>query len=404
MLDLSPTRARCSVSCVVRRFGPISRVPIFVRGAWVALLLAACGTSPIEPDAGPMVDAGSDTGVDAGPASCPGSPSCPACSNGADDDGDELVDYPLDPGCERREDDDEGEPPPPGPCANGEDDDDDGLIDYPADPGCSDEEDLDETDPPPPACDDGADGDGDGAADYPDDPGCLSARDDDESDTCPSGPDCPACANDADDDGDGATDYPGDAECGSASDDDERCALVGGFDDEWPGPWVDQFGTPPFMVTRRGAAAHDGAYGVIDPIFMLVNPSVTTGADGESASVWVKALQEPSGVMHALHFAISDAGSHACMLDLAGRLVVYTAPRDSDGSVLAMVAAPRERDVWYRLEVAFLASNVAECRVYAEGGVAPLATVSHTFATALSGPIGVRGASLSAFDTVEVCR
>lgn len=331
MLDLSPARARRSVSCAVLRFGPISRVPIFVRGAWVALLLAACGTSPIEPDAGPMVDAGSDAGIDAGAASCPGSPSCPACSNGADDDGDELVDYPLDPGC-------------------------------------------------------------------------LSARDDDESDTCPSGADCPACANDADDDGDGATDYPGDAECGSASDDDERCALVGGFDDEWPGPWVDEFGTPPFMVTRRGAAAHDGAYGVIDPIFMLVNPSVTTGADGESASVWVKALQEPSGVMHALHFAISDAGSHACMLDLAGRLVVYTAPRGGDGSVLAMVAAPRERDVWYRLEVAFLGSSVAECRVYAEGGGAPLATVSHTFATALSGPIGIRGASLSAFDSVEVCR
>ena len=44
-------------------------------------------------------------------------------------------------------------PPPPPPatqCSNGIDDDGDGLTDYPTDPGCSDQGDNGETDPPPP--------------------------------------------------------------------------------------------------------------------------------------------------------------------------------------------------------------------------------------------------------------
>jgi DNA-binding beta-propeller fold protein YncE len=67
---------------------------------------------------------------------------------------------------------------PPAPaCSNGIDDDGDGLVDFPADRGCasalSNRED--------PACNDGIDNDGDGLVDFPDDPECTSAYDGDES-------------------------------------------------------------------------------------------------------------------------------------------------------------------------------------------------------------------------------
>ncbi|HLE97654.1 MAG TPA: S8 family serine peptidase [Candidatus Thermoplasmatota archaeon] len=78
-------------------------------------------------------------------------------------------------------------PPPPAACADGADNDGDGLVDYPADPGCSSASDTDEFNAPPPpaACADGADNDGDGLVDYPADPGCSSATDTDETDTPP---------------------------------------------------------------------------------------------------------------------------------------------------------------------------------------------------------------------------
>src|SRR5690606_15249002 len=50
-------------------------------------------------------------------------------------------DYPVDPGCETPDDDDETDDCPSGPncprCANGIDDDNDGAIDYPADINCT---------------------------------------------------------------------------------------------------------------------------------------------------------------------------------------------------------------------------------------------------------------------------
>ena len=58
----------------------------------------------------------------------------PECSDGLDDDGDGLIDFPDDPGCSDALDGDER-----GPdfiCDNGLDDDLDGLIDFPADDGC----------------------------------------------------------------------------------------------------------------------------------------------------------------------------------------------------------------------------------------------------------------------------
>jgi large repetitive protein len=104
-------------------------------------------------------------------------------------------------------------------CSNGVDDDGDGLVDFPADPGCTSADDNDETNMP--QCNDGIDNDGDGKIDYPDDPGCLNPNQNDEADDCPDGPNCPQCGNGLDDDGDGETDFPDDSGCMSASDDSE---------------------------------------------------------------------------------------------------------------------------------------------------------------------------------------
>jgi hypothetical protein len=366
---------------------------LLVLAALVGCTEPAGGPSDVaEPD-----DAGRDEST-----TCPGSPDCPACSNGLDDDGDTLTDYPLDPGCSRREDDDESEPAAPAACANDVDDDGDTPTDYPADPGCADEEDDDETDPPPPACSNAADDDGDTLTDYPADPGCADARDDDETDLCPAAG-CPACSNGLDDDGDTRTDYPSDPECSSAADEDERCLLVESFDEEWPGPWVDEGGMAPFMSSRRGAAAHDGPLGLFNAMMPLFNPTVTTGAAGETVSMWVRTLGD-SNTIHALHFAYGATGSYACLVTVDDLLAVQENPRGVDPTLLAQTTAPIELLVWYRLEVAFLDGGVVECRVYAEGGGAPLASISHTFTVPLAGPIGIRGMPLAAMDTVEVCR
>jgi hypothetical protein len=68
------------------------------------------------------------------------------CNDGADGDGDGKADYPLDPGCATRDDDDEADPSPLPACANGTDDDGDAASDYPTDPGCDAAGDTDESD------------------------------------------------------------------------------------------------------------------------------------------------------------------------------------------------------------------------------------------------------------------
>jgi hypothetical protein len=84
----------------------------------------------------------------------------PACSDGLDNDGDGLIDYPDDPGCSSPMDDSENDPSLP--CDDRIDNDGDGLVDFPRDPGCqqplSPKED--------PECDDGIDNDGDGFIDW----------------------------------------------------------------------------------------------------------------------------------------------------------------------------------------------------------------------------------------------
>ena len=103
-------------------------------------------------------------------------------------------------------------------CSDGVDNDGDGMVDFPEDLGCTSETDDSENSPASAACMDGRDNDGDGLRDYPADPGCTQPQQDDEKDDCPTGPNCPQCGNQRDDDGNGATDYPADPGCTSASD------------------------------------------------------------------------------------------------------------------------------------------------------------------------------------------
>src|SRR5450755_350915 len=65
-------------------------------------------------------------------------------------------------------------------CSDGIDNDGDGLVDFPDDPGCVSADDETENSLPSPQCSDGRDNDGDGKTDFPDDPGCTSASDNDE--------------------------------------------------------------------------------------------------------------------------------------------------------------------------------------------------------------------------------
>ncbi|WP_141327312.1 IPT/TIG domain-containing protein [Myxococcus sp. AB025B] len=70
-------------------------------------------------------------------------------------------------------------------CGNGLDDDGDGVVDFPAEPGCESMMDADEQDPLVlPVCSDGRDNDGDGRVDFPQDPDCVSASGTTESANC----------------------------------------------------------------------------------------------------------------------------------------------------------------------------------------------------------------------------
>jgi len=86
------------------------------------------------------------------------------CSDGIDNDGDGLADFPADPGCASAADDSEQSAALA--CDNGVDDDGDGLVDL-DDPGCP----FASATPENPPCDDGIDNDGDGLIDF-EDPQC----------------------------------------------------------------------------------------------------------------------------------------------------------------------------------------------------------------------------------------
>jgi hypothetical protein len=83
----------------------------------------------------------------------------PACSDGFENDGDRLVDFPEDPGCASASDDSEAGEAGGLVCDDGIDNDHDGLVDA-DDPGCPTAFDPNEK-APGIACDDGLDNDGD---------------------------------------------------------------------------------------------------------------------------------------------------------------------------------------------------------------------------------------------------
>lgn len=116
------------------------------------------------------------------------------CSDGLDNDGDGLTDFPADPGCDAPDDSTE-----PETCTNGLDDDGDGLVDFGADPGCVASTDNSEREATL-VCDDGQDNDLDGDFDYPTDPGCASPSSSTEG---------PACDDGRDNDYDGRVDWDG---------------------------------------------------------------------------------------------------------------------------------------------------------------------------------------------------
>jgi hypothetical protein len=180
----------------------------------------------------------------------------PECSDGVDNDGNGLVDYPEDPLCESASD-----PAERPQCEDRADNDGDGRSDYPADPGCRST--LDNSESPNPRCSDNIDNDSDGATDYPADPGCISVRDESEGPNPPcsdgvdndadgatdgADPGCrsprdtsespdPQCGDGVDNDGDERTDYPADPGCRSRTDNSEspnpQCS--NGVDDDADG-------------------------------------------------------------------------------------------------------------------------------------------------------------------------
>jgi glycerophosphoryl diester phosphodiesterase len=127
----------------------------------------------------------------------------PACNDGRDNDGDGLEDA-QDPGCTGASDPSEREATLP--CDNGVDDDGDTRTDFPADSGCTSASDTSEKQAGR-VCDDGLDNDGDGSVDFPQDLGCKDTASSKEN---------PACSNGVNDDGEGGTDWngaPRDADC-----------------------------------------------------------------------------------------------------------------------------------------------------------------------------------------------
>jgi hypothetical protein len=101
------------------------------------------------------------------------------CTDGLDNDGDGLTDYPEDPGCSQEAD---SEHDPAAQCDDGFDNDFDGRTDT-SDSACPSPIFLDES----PACQDNIDNDGDGLVDYPDDPECPGVWGQDEEQGCVQG-------------------------------------------------------------------------------------------------------------------------------------------------------------------------------------------------------------------------
>jgi hypothetical protein len=116
------------------------------------------------------------------PITLPPGSSLPQCSDGSDNDGDLLIDYPTDPGCLSLADNNEVDPTQ---CSDSLDNDGDGDIDFSNDFGCSSSADNNELNNGTTQCSDGLDNDGDTLVDQ-NDLGCINYLDNDE--TNPAGP------------------------------------------------------------------------------------------------------------------------------------------------------------------------------------------------------------------------
>ena len=140
-----------------------------------------------------------------------------SCQDGVDNDGDGLIDWPDDPGCDDAEDGFEQSSALV--CDNGLDDDGDTLVDVAEDPGCDDPTDPSELHAAI-DCDDGTDNDGDGLVDWPQDPGCEHAGDGSEQSHAL------VCDNGSDNDGDGLIDWPQDPGCDDPNDSSEHTDAI----------------------------------------------------------------------------------------------------------------------------------------------------------------------------------
>jgi len=177
--------------------------PSGVREAWLAVVprepVAGCGDGIVQmPE---ECDDGNLASGDGCSSTCTIEPPVPAaCADGIDNDGDNLTDYPADPGCGSPNDAIENPL-----CEDGIDNDGDGLKDA-LDPGCGGQGWRNSENP---ACADGIDNDGDGHTDsFPGNPAgdtaCHDATEQSE------GPDC---SDGIDNDGDGLVDYSTDPGC-----------------------------------------------------------------------------------------------------------------------------------------------------------------------------------------------
>lgn len=223
----------------------------------------------------------------------------PQCSDGIDNDGDGVSDYPDDPNCTEPEDDDEDfddEVYLP-QCSDGIDNDGDGKIDYSNkipgvanDPGCISPDDEDERDTPTPTpqCSDGVDNDGDGLVDA-EDPGCTSGGGGgggggyDPSDNSEGGSSGGAaqCSDGIDNNGDGNVDFPDDPGCSSSGDNSE-----GGTAGE-----LSLQATPPLIKKGQQCTLQLSARNVTS--CSLTGPSVSRGFTAQNGIVSATTVVTP---------------------------------------------------------------------------------------------------------------
>ena len=195
------------------------------------------------------------------------------------------------------------------------------------------------------------------------------------------------------------TGYVGDGRTCTASG--PTCTTIEGFEaGAWPvAPWTVQAAGG----TASGAAAHDGAFGLVDPGWHY-ETATTVGLPGDRLIVWAR---DDAGGAGRIYFGF-DATAAGC------KSFVF-APNTGDirfqdnatyGFTELMTtpftATPAR---WYKMEITFRAGGIAEGRLYDSDGTTLRATVTQTYA----GGIGVNGVALRSFggfsiDTVQRCR